>query len=576
MRSSAKVLSVLGAHLIASSVAGCGAVAFDNPTPGGYDGGEETDGATHDDGGVHPDGSTRRDDAGSPDASPPPPRCGDGILNGLDACDDKNTSNADGCDATCRVEPGWSCAGSPSVCRPICGDGVVAGTEWCDDGNTNDGDTCPATCHHELWSKRYGDGSNQQSIGLAVDTTGDAVIIGSFGGTVDFGGGPLSSVGNDVFIAKLGPAGNHLWSRRAGATKEDDRAMGAAIDSAHNVVVTGVFGGSTGATIDFGGGSLVSLGSWDIFVVKLDAAGNHLWSKRYGDSAQQQSAAVAIDTEGNIVIAGTFWGTLDFGGGPIKSGGQDDIFVAKLDPSGNHLWSKRFGDGQTKQGARSVSVSATGDVYVTGQCAGTVDFGDGPLAKIGEADAFLLALDAAGQHRWSKRWGLGNQYQGGTGVTVDPTGNVLVTGYCQGAIDMGTGVLPANGSFDVCLGKFSPTGAPIFTRRFGSTKNDVPAAIATDASGHILLTGYHEGPIDFGGGPLAHVLASNTFVTKLDANGVHVWSRGYGTNARGLGVGADAQGNTFVAGYFWNSIVFGTTALASAGADDLFLAKIAP
>src|SRR5205085_973468 len=102
-----------------------------------------------------------------------------------------------------------------------------------------------------------------------------------------------------------------------------------------------------------------------------------------------------------------------------------------------------------------------------------------------------------------------------------------------------------------------------------SNKQDVPFTIATDGSGNILLTGYSEGPIDFGGGPLSQVLGSNAFVTKLDSSGAHVWSRGYGMSARGIGVAADALGNVLVTGSFWDSITIGPVTHPSAGADDI-------
>jgi cysteine-rich repeat protein len=72
--------------------------------------------------------------------------CGDGIRATDEECDDGNTASGDGCDALCLKEPGWNCAGAPEVCSPICGDGKVLGTEQCDDGNTIPGDGCSGQC----------------------------------------------------------------------------------------------------------------------------------------------------------------------------------------------------------------------------------------------------------------------------------------------------------------------------------------------------------------------------------------------------------------------------------------------
>jgi len=73
--------------------------------------------------------------------------CGDGAVGGSETCDDGNLVGGDGCDSTCRVELGWTCTGSPSSCVAICGDSRVVGGEECDDGNAHGGDCCDATCH---------------------------------------------------------------------------------------------------------------------------------------------------------------------------------------------------------------------------------------------------------------------------------------------------------------------------------------------------------------------------------------------------------------------------------------------
>lgn len=568
-------LTAATAILVAASLVGCGRTFLDDSANGGLgDGGSTRDGTVDD----ARDASTFLDDGGDAesasdaggadrDASAKP--CGNGLLDPGEACDDGNGASSDGCSASCKIEPGWTCSGAPSACESICGDGIVVGSETCDDSSS-----CLGTCRRTLWSKRYGNSAVQLASGVAVDPTGAAIVVGDFGGTIDFGGGFLGASGvGDGFVAKVDANGKHVWSRRFGGPN-DDRAFAVATDAAGNVVVTGVFSG----TVDFGGGPLVASGSWDMFVVKLDATGNHLWSKRFGNDQQQEGKAVAIDAAGNIIVAGMFWGTIDFGGGAITSTGID-VFVAKLDSAGNHVWSKAYGSpGVDGRGARGVAVSASGDVYVTGACAGVMDFGGGGVAEIGERDGFLLALDANGLHRWSKRWGSLNAYSSGTSVAVDPTGSVLVTGYSEGTIDLGTGVLPSKGSMDIVLGKFDPSGAPIFAKRYGSTKNDLANSVTTDGAGNILLTGYVTGPIDFGDGPLTYVGGQNTFIAKLTPTGAPSWSRLYKASfSLGVGIAADPMGNIFATGYFSNTIDFGTGTLSSGGAGyDVFLAKLTP
>ena len=162
---------------------------------------------------------------------------------------------------------------------------------------------------------------------------------------------------------------------------------GVATDSSGNVVITGYFGGS----VDFGGGPLSSAGLADFFVAKYDGNGNHLWSKRFGDSSSESGAEVATDGSGNVVITAGFEGSVDFGGGPLSSAGLADIFVAKFDGSGNHLWSKRFGDSSSDKGA-SVATDGSGSVVITGYFFGSVDFGSGPLTSASNGDGFVAKV----------------------------------------------------------------------------------------------------------------------------------------------------------------------------------------
>jgi len=82
-------------------------------------------------------------------------------------------------------------------------------------------------------------------------------------------------------------------------------------------------------TVDFGGGNLVSAGGWDIFVAKYDPAGTHLWSQRFGDTEDDHGESVATDASGNVFVTGDFFETVDVGGGNFVSAGLSDIFVAK-------------------------------------------------------------------------------------------------------------------------------------------------------------------------------------------------------------------------------------------------------
>jgi hypothetical protein len=162
-----------------------------------------------------------------------------------------------------------------------------------------------------------------------------------------------------------------------------------------------------------------------------------------------------VDASGNVLVTGYFAGTMDLGGGPLTSAGNQDLFVAKLDPSGAHVWSKHFGDTGIQQG-QSIAVDASGNVLVTGHFAGTMDLGGGPLTStVGSLDLFVAKLDPSGAHVWSKRFGDASD-QVGQGIAADSAGNVLVTGFFNGAMDFGFGVITSAGGNDIFVAKLTP------------------------------------------------------------------------------------------------------------------------
>ncbi len=553
----------LALALLTTALVNCGGIVFD-PSVGAVR--DDDDGVARDGGA---DGSRGSADAGVRDASSPRPDsgpavCGDGVVANGEPCDDGNRANGDGCTTTCQVERGWKCSAAPSRCDTVCGDGIVVGSETCDDDSV-----CPGTCKRSSWTKVFGPGQAELPAALAVDNTGASLVTGYFSPDIDFGLGKLTSSGSsDIYVAKIDANGNTVWARRFGGT-EDDRPMALATDSAGNVFVTGVFLG----TVDFGGGPLLASGSWDVYVLKLDTNGNHVWSKRFGDYHQQEGHAIAVDATGNVLVAGMAWGAIDFGGGPLVSGESLAGFVAKLDSLGNHVWSKHIGTSDASD-ASAVAFGPAGEVFVSGTCEGTTDLGEGPVARFGNRDGFLLALDASGQYRWSKKWGSG--YTQGRAVKVDAAGDIVVAGSATGPTDFGTGVLPSTGLGDIIIGKFSPSGAPIFGRRYGSPKNDYAFALATDASSNIVVTGYNSGPFTFGSGTVPFTgAAENAFVIGLSPSGTPLWNRSFsGRWVRGLGIGVDLAGSVLLTGSFDGGLTFGGVPFgANRG---LFVAKVTP
>ncbi len=362
------------------------------------------------------------------------------------------------------------------------------------------------------WSKRFGSTSSDYGYAVAVDGAGNVYLAGYFYGTVDFGGGALTSAGsNDIFVASYTASGQHRWSKRFGGTSSD-YAYGLAVDGSGNLYLTGSFYTS----IDFGGGAIAANGSsTDLYLASFTSLGAHRWSKGFGGTSSDYGYGVATDAGGNVYLTGYFYNTLSFGGASLTSAGSFDVFLASFTSAGAHRWSKNFG-GTSSDYGYSVATDGSGNVVLTGYYYGTIDFGGGTLSANGtSSDIFLASFSSAGAHRFSKSFG-GTSSDSGYGVATDSAGNVFVTGSFYGTIDFGAGALSANGtSSDLFIASFNTTGGLRWARAHGSTSSETGRALAVDGEGNILATGSYSAALDLGGGALPAAGGSDVYLLKL-------------------------------------------------------------
>jgi hypothetical protein len=375
-----------------------------------------------------------------------------------------------------------------------------------------------------VWSRRFGDTSNQYGGNLIVDQAGNVVIIGRMFGNMDFDGNVLDGVGtDDIYVAKLDSDGNHVWSRVLGG-KDPDRAERLAFDSLGNVVITGAFTGEA----DVGGGTFVSAGMRDAFVLKLNGtSGAVMWAKQFGGAADDYGFGIDTDATDNVLITGRFQDSIDIGAALMSAGGRD-IYVAKLDAAGTPVWANAYG-GSGEDASHDLQVDpATGNVFVTGFMSETVDFGGGDLVSAGLRDIFMASFDQDGNHRWSDSFGdAADQFEGNyelnqwMSLAVDDAGDVVLGGSLQGmSADFGgVTLMPAGGmNADVFFVKFSGVdGSPLVAREYGSSSTDLAAGVAVDSAGHVFLAGRSYGSaIDFGAAGIVFMYGNTDgFIAKL-------------------------------------------------------------
>ncbi|MCV9928655.1 SBBP repeat-containing protein [Flavobacterium sp. LS1R49] len=385
---------------------------------------------------------------------------------------------------------------------------------------------------------------------------------------------------------------NLAWAKTMGSPSTD-LARGIAVDAAGNVYTTGYFTG----TVDFDPGAgvfnLIARGANNIFITKLDAAGNFVWAKSIGGSNNDMGNAIAVDATGNVYVTGTFFGTIDFdpnAGVYNLTSNSSDIFVLKLDTAGNLVWAKAMGGAAADTGY-SISVDAAGNVYATGSFFGTADFdpniGVSYLTSAGSLDIFVVKLDAAGNLVWAKALG-GIGLDSGQGITTDAAGNVYTTGYFNGTADLDPGIGVANfssmGDNDIFVVKLDVSGNLVWAKTMGGTGADSGNAISVDTAGNVYTTGSFFGTVDFDPGAgilnLTSMGSSDIFISKLDVTGNLVWAKSIGSTRGDIGYGitTDLDGNVFTTGYFQGTVDFdpnaGVSNFTSVASADVFVLKL--
>jgi hypothetical protein len=301
-----------------------------------------------------------------------------------------------------------------------------------------------------------GGGSADAVAGLAVDAGGNVLATGLFQGPADFGKKDMASAsGHDAFVVKLDATFSFVYAKRLGGLAEDQGA-GIATDAQGNAYVTGTFNLSG----DFNPGkrtaTLTSTGSEDAFLVRLDAAGNFVYAKQFGGGQNDEGIALAVDRNGNVLVAGAFAGTVDFNPGAgvsnLTSAGNSDVFVAKLSAAGGFVWARRAG-GALPDGVHTIRVNRAGDAFVGGQFNGTADFdpGAGTFNLAGTpnvANGFVWRLSAAAGSLVYAR--MIKAQAGGfadvAALALDAGGNVLLAGKFSGTVDFDPGSRTRNRS----------------------------------------------------------------------------------------------------------------------------------
>lgn len=374
------------------------------------------------------------------------------------------------------------------------------------------------------------------------------------------------------------------WAKGAGATG-GEATTGTVLDASGNLYAVGWY---TSANITFGSITLTNPGSYtgEIFVVKYNSAGNVLWAKNYGGVDGDLGSGIAVDASGYVYITGWYTSTsfaMDSYTLTNAAVGTSDIFIAKIDPTGNVVWARSEGGPLADRGL-SIAVDASGNVFTTGgYSSASINFGTGNLNNAGSNtnDLFILKYNPSGFALWAKRAG-GTGSDVANSVSTDSLGNVYLTGmFASASIDFGVGPLAnsATGMQDLFVAKYDGAGIAAWSVRSGGSLDDYGNGIVVRKGNVFVTGGFNSASVGFGSTTLTNASAgtSDVLVAKYDLSGTSAWALRAGDvdSEAGNAVASDANGNVFVSGYFIsNSLTIGTNTLVNAGTGyrDLFVA----
>lgn len=446
-----------------------------------------------------------------------------------------------------------------------------------------------------IWAKSIG---GYEGSSLALDNSGNIILSGNFTGTVDFDPSAstynITTTSTIIFLSKFTTVGNFVYAFTA--SKPDpagggDGGLIVRLDNAGNTYLTANFLG----TVDFDPSSAVNNLTQTAsgkFIAKYDVSGNLLWLKKIAETLY--SINYVVDNSGNIIVVGTFTGTVDLDPSSavvnFTANGASDVFIAKYDTDGNYLWAKNI-SGTGSEASGLIKLDNTGNIFIVGTFNSSTDFDPSAgvvnitsvsigtfVAKYNPAGDYLMAAPVSKSNSIPGFTNLG--YVVTTDFEIDANGSIFTAGYYwhSGYFD------PANNSAllysssstgndnDAFVAKYTPTGAYQWVKKIaGGGGDDRISDIVFDNTGNFYATGLWN-LLDYP--PPAR---SRVYLAKFDNVGVPLWSTQIGGSGYSIGnnLVLDNSSNLYLSANFRTSFDFiaGTADDLVGGNNSSFLAK---
>ncbi len=421
------------------------------------------------------------------------------------------------------------------------------------------------------WVAHAGGSARDHGQDITIDDMGNIFIVGSFEENIIFDPYTLTSNGlYDIFIAKIDESGNWIWADNVFGNY-DDHGIEICNDPYGNLYITGFFNNS----ISFGSTELISNGSRDIFIAKLNQNNEWEWAKNAGGIEMDIGYGICSDSEGNAYITGIFRDTASFGSINLTSCGETDVFIAKLDVNGNWLWVNEINGSDLVYGI-GICTDSNNNIYATGSFQETATFGPFSLTSSGDNDVFVSKMSSDGNWIWVN-CSIASLRATSKDIIEDTDGNVYIIGSFVSDVSFGDINLSSVGWDDVFVAKIDEYGNWIWANKAGGISIDFGNGICIDNLGNLYITGsFYSYAIYFGDLSVITEGWSDIFIAKMDNSGNWIWVESAGSSGSDSGQNliSNSNGNVYLTGSFLNTAYFGDYEISSFDEQDIFVANL--
>jgi hypothetical protein len=369
-----------------------------------------------------------------------------------------------------------------------------------------------------VWIRLMGGTGLDRGLDIMTDDNDDIIVTGFFSGTALFGTTTLISSGfSDVFVAKYNSNGVFQWVVQ-GAGPDHDEGLCIAIDDLNDIYVGGFFETS----LQIGSFNLSTTSNATMFYTKISSNGNVLWAEQavmvdFGESFAESMCFDGFD----IVLTGSFDDAMIFDGDTLFSyDGSDDVFIAKIDITGNKVWVNQAG-GDYDDAGSAIIADDFGNIFLAGYFAHTANFGSFQFTSTdNNSDVFIAGLNTSGNFSWAAQ-GSGPGYDYPTSISYNPTNGLSVCGISTGGFNIGNSTFVGGATDDIFTANYSTNGNLINVLYTGGLGEERVFDVYVDDNNSGFIVGSFSGSMEIGDTTITTLTAlTDLYIAKINMNNI--------------------------------------------------------